>query len=141
MAGLPAYEDITQESFIRLWQKHDAFNCENSIKAFLYIITRNACLNFMKHWQRQQKNKKQWAINWIESEDDVLGSITRADTSNEVKAAVKKLPAECSRIMWMGYIEGLKNQEIAQQLCISVNTVKNQKSRGLNLLKKRIFTM
>jgi len=140
MAGLSAYEDITQESFIRLWQKHDTFSCEDSIKAFLYIITRNACLNFIKHWQRQQKNKKGWAVHWNEAEDNVLGSLTRTDTSNEVQAAVRKLPRECGRIIWLGYIEGMRNQEIARQLRISVNTVKNQKTRGLHLLKKK-FSM
>jgi len=137
MAGMPMYEDITQESFIRLWQKHDAFSCENSIKAFLYIITRNACLNFIKHLQRQRKSKKEWAVDWTETEDCVLGRITKSDVSNEVQAAVKKLPPECGRIMWMGYIEGFGNRQIAQQLKLSVSTVKNQKTRGLNLLKKQ----
>lgn len=138
-AGKCVYEDITQESFIRLWQKHDAFSCEDSIKAFLYIITRNACLNFIKHWQRQQKNMEHWAaFRWKEEDDSILNKLTRTDVSNEVQAAVKALPPECSRIIWLSYLEGLKNQEIAQRLRISVHTVRNQKSRGLSLLKKKL---
>lgn len=136
-AGLPVYEDITQESFIRLWQKHHAFNCENSIKAFLYIITRNACLNFIKQWQRQQKSKEEWAVNYTVVDDNILGRMMQTDVTNEVQAAVKKLPPECGRIMWLGYIEGFGNREIAKQLQLSVSTVKNQKSRGLHLLKKK----
>ena len=138
MAGKWMYEDITQESFIRLWQKHDAFSCENSIKAFLYIITRNACLNFIKHCQRQQKSMQYWAFGWQEEEDCVLGRLTKTDVSNEVQAAVKTLPPECRKIIWLSYLEGLKNQQIAQQLQLSVHTVKNQKSRGLYLLKKKL---
>jgi RNA polymerase sigma-70 factor (family 1) len=136
--SISIYEDITQESFIRLWQKHDAFSCENSIKAFLYTITRNACLNFIKHWQRQQKNKKAWAVDWNEADDCVLGRIMQTDVANKVQDAVKNLPPECGRIMWLGYIEGFRNKEIAKQLQLSVSTVKNQKSRGLNLLKKKL---
>lgn len=132
------YEDITQESFIRLWQKHDAFSCENSIKAFLYIITRNACLNFIKHLQRQQKSMKYWSLGWKEEDDNTLNKLTKTDISNEVQAAVRALPPECSRIIWLSYLEGLKNHEIAQRLRISVHTVKNQKSRGLYLLKKKL---
>jgi RNA polymerase sigma-70 factor (ECF subfamily) len=138
MAGLAIYEDITQESFIRLWQKHDAFSCENSIKAFLYIVTRNACLNMIKHWQRQQKNQKHWAVDWNEADDNVLGRIMRTDVSNQVQAAVNTLPPECRRIIWLGYMEGLGNREIAKQLQLSIHTVKNQKSRGLHLLKKKL---
>lgn len=140
MAGKAIYEDITQEAFIRLWQKHDAFNCENAIKAFLYIITRNACLNFIKHWQRQQKNMQQWAVSgWQEEDDCVLRKITSMDVSNEVQAALQALPPECRKIIGLSYLEGLKNQEIANRLQLSVHTVKNQKSRGLFLLKKRLI--
>lgn len=133
------YEDITQESFIRLWQKHDAFSCENSIKAFLYIITRNACLNFIKHWQRRQKNMLSWSRGWKEEEETILTRLTRMDLCTQVHAAVRALPPECSRIIWLSYLDGLKNQEIARLLQISVHTVKNQKTRGLHLLKKKLL--
>lgn len=136
---MPVYEDITQEAFIRLWQKHAAFSCESSIKAFLYTITRNACLNFIKHCRRRQKSKRALVNDLANAEDCVLRRMLQADVSNEVQAAVKKLPPECGRIVWMGYIEGFGNQQIAQQLQLSVSTVKNQKTRGLNLLKKKFI--
>lgn len=135
------HEDITQESFIRLWQKHNAFSCENSIKAFLYIITRNACLNFIKHWQRRQKNMLNWSRSRKEDEETVLVKLARMDVRMQVHAAVRGLPPECSRIIRLSYLDGLKNQEIAQLLQISVHTVKNQKTRGLHLLKKRLLGM
>lgn len=138
MAGKSMYEDITQESFIRLWQKHDTFSCENSIKAFLYIITRNACLNFIKHWHRQQKKMETWAFGLKDEEDSILSKLTRADVSKEVQAAVKSLPPECSKIIALSYLDGLRNHEIAERLHISVHTVRNQKTRGLYLLKKKL---
>jgi RNA polymerase sigma-70 factor (ECF subfamily) len=38
----------------------------------------------------------------------------------------------------MGYIEGMKNEEIARELGLSIQTVKNQKTRGVMLLKRRL---
>jgi RNA polymerase sigma-70 factor (family 1) len=140
-AGQSMHEDITQESFIRLWQKHNAFSCENAIKAFLYIITRNACLNFIRHWQRRQKNMLSWSRSRRDDEETVLGKLAKMDVHRQVHSAVRALPPECSRIIWLSYLDGLKNQEIAQLLNISVHTVKNQKTRGLHLLKKRLLGM
>jgi RNA polymerase sigma-70 factor (ECF subfamily) len=132
-------EDITQESFVRLWQKHEAFSCQQSIKAFLYIITRNACLNFIKHWQCQKKKQEMWAFTWDETEDHILNKLTRTDAYGEVYSAINNLPTECRKIIILSYIEGFRNQEIAEQLHLSINTVKNQKSRGLYLLKKKLL--
>jgi RNA polymerase sigma-70 factor (family 1) len=137
-AGKCMHEDITQESFIRLWQKHSAFTCENSIKAFLYIITRNACLNFIKHWQRRQKSLSSWSRSWLNDEESVLGKLVRKDLDKELHAAIRALPRECGRIISLSYLEGLKNREIAERLQLSIHTIKNQKARGLQLLKRNL---
>jgi RNA polymerase sigma-70 factor (ECF subfamily) len=51
---------------------------------------------------------------------------------------LEDLPQGCSRILKMCYIDGLKNSEIAEQLNISIHTVKSQKNRGLALLKEKV---
>lgn len=131
-------EDIAQEAFVRLWQKHESFDCQEAIKAFLYVITRNACLNFLKHCKRKKKNEQTWAHTWDETEDYVLNKLTRHEKMNEVYTAVNTLPPECRKVILLSYVDGFRNNEIAEKLDISVHTVKNQKTRGLSLLKKRM---
>src|ERR1700729_824586 len=48
----PAAEDIVTEVFVILWRKHEDFETVQNIKAFLYISTRNACINHIKRLQR-----------------------------------------------------------------------------------------
>ena len=57
----------------------------------------------------------------------------------EIYRAIDELPSECGRVFRLG-LEGLSNQEIADTLSISVNTVKTQKQRAMAVLKKRFST-
>jgi len=135
----PVAEDITQESFVRLWEKHDAFSCQQSIKAFLFIITRNACLNFIKHWNREKTNEHHWSFTWDETEESILADLTRSEVLQEILMAIEALPPECRKVIVLCYIEGFDNHEIARRLDLSVHTIKNQKARGLYLLRKRLL--
>ena len=131
-------EDITQESFVRLWEKHDAFNCQHAIKTFLYIVTRNACLNILKQWSRDRKIEEIWRSTYSEIEESLLPDLTRSEELKGLLNAVEELPAECRKVIELCFIEGCENQEIARRLHLSVHTIKNQKARGLYLLKKRL---
>ena len=56
----------------------------------------------------------------------------------EVFSKIDELPKECNKIFKLSYIENLSNQEIADKLGISVNTVKSQKSRAKQLLRESL---
>ncbi|HEY0677637.1 MAG TPA: RNA polymerase sigma-70 factor [Chitinophagaceae bacterium] len=131
-------EEIIQDAFITLWQKHTAFHCQRSIKTFLYVVTRNACINFLKQWQRQKKYEELWAFRWKEESEDERFEMNAGEMFENIHAAIQTLPSQCRKIISLSYLNGLKNQEIADQLQLSVQTVKNQKQRGVQLLKKRL---
>jgi len=53
----------------------------------------------------------------------------------EINKAIEKLPPKCGEICRLSYIEGMSNEEIASRLLLSVNTVKNQKTKAITLLR------
>ena len=134
----PAAEDIAQETFIKLWEKHTGFHSPESIKAFLYITTRNACFNFIKRAQAGAKNQKMWSNSLDESDDFILNHLTRAEVVREIYIILEMLPTECRKIMRYYFIEGKENHEIASILNISIHTVKNQKARAIYLIRKKL---
>lgn len=133
-----AAEDIVGESFIKLWNKRSDFETLQNIKAFMYITVRNACLNYLKQAKRESLNQKQLAYITGEKEEFVLNEMIRAEVLKEIMHEVDKLPEQCGKVLRLGYLEGLKNQEIADLLGISVHTVKNQKARAIQLLKVKL---
>ncbi|WP_353196423.1 RNA polymerase sigma-70 factor [Parapedobacter defluvii] len=139
-SGLPKgqAEEIVQDAFLKLWQRRTNFSDLSAIKAFLYIATRNACLNYIEKEQVRSRRHEQYLHSVDEVEDAVVEEIIYAEVLREVSQAIDTLPEQCRRIIKMAYEEGLTPKEIAQVLNISISTVNNQKSRGVSLLKKRL---
>jgi RNA polymerase sigma-70 factor (family 1) len=138
LADRAASEDIVGEAFVKLWQKRTNFETLQNLKAFMYITVRNACLNHLKQAKRDSLNQKQLAYLTGEKEEFVLNEMIRAEVLKEIMQEINNLPEQCGKVLKMGYLEGLKNQEIANLLNISVHTVKNQKARAIQLLKTRL---
>ena len=52
-----------------------------------------------------------------------------------IREAIDKLPEGCRMVLKLAYFEGLKNDEIATELGISINTVKTQRQRAMKLMR------
>ncbi|MGN6567487.1 MAG: RNA polymerase sigma-70 factor [Flavipsychrobacter sp.] len=131
-------EDIIEDLFVKLWNKQLQFESEQHLKAYLYRSAKNACLDFLKGHERSGARNTLFAEERGYSEDAYLNEIIRAEIIAEVYHAIEQLSPQCSKIITMSYVDGKSNQEIADELNLSVQTVKNQKGRGLALLKQRL---
>lgn len=135
----PAAEDIVEDTFIKLWQKEPDFGRHKNIKAALYIAVKNASLNYIKQRSRAKRNTS--SLQFLlqhESQDFVLNEMTRAEVVREMHIALQELPPQCRTVMHLYYGEGLDHKSIAQRLGITVSTAKNQKARGLKILRKKM---
>ncbi len=138
IVGAENTEDVIEELFVGLWNKQRNFKDEEHLKAFLYHSAKNACLDFLRSSERALVRNTNYASLINDVEDSYLAEITRVETIRELHQAIDALPPQCSKIVKLGYFEGLSNTEIAEKLGISVQTVKNQKGNAITLLKKRL---
>nr|WP_162988706.1 RNA polymerase sigma-70 factor [Pedobacter schmidteae] len=131
-------KDIVQEVFVTYWNMDNrpAYDAA-STSAFLYSSVRNACLNKLRRLKLEQGYLN--GRNADPAEDAIaLNAMVRTEVMAELHKIITTLPENCQKVFRMGYLEGLKNPQIAAELGISVNTVKTQKKRGLELLKMRL---
>lgn len=126
-------EDAVQEAFIKLWQKRTYFYRPDAIKAFLYISVKNYCLNLCRHDQVARKYGH--AVCKADMKEETDGAVLESEVLEKVYRALQKLPNGCRQVIHLGYFQGLKNEDVANRLHVSVNTVKTQKKRGLHLLR------
>ena len=120
-------EDITQESFIRLWKNLNRYRPEIKLTTWLYKIVTNLCLDFLKStYNRQTKRSVEL--------DDHKGAISEwsADQSlldEELRAAVEKLTADFSpkqkAVFVLRDLEDLTMLEISKILSMSPGKVKS----------------
>jgi RNA polymerase sigma-70 factor (family 1) len=129
-------EDMVQEVFISFWEKRQDFHHINALKSFLYTSVRNKCLNQLKH-QAVLKKHEPALVYELESDQHFTGHVIEEETFNQLFTEIKNLPGSAQEIMILS-LNGLKNQEIADELGISINTVKTQKKIAYSKLKEKL---
>lgn len=128
-------EDISQEVFIELWKQREKFESIDQIKAFLYLSAKNKCLNVLKHTDVKDKHIQD-TIAISEFEDDPFEeNVIKTEVNAYINEVIESLPPQRKKIIILS-MNGLKNNEIAEELGISVNTVKLQKKIAYEKLKE-----
>lgn len=127
-------EDIVQELFVTMWNKQMVFLSFLSFKTYLYTSARNASLDYLKH----QDVKKRYAEQWSRLQEEEKSGTYMFDDEvyRQVYQAIDSLAPQCRRIFLMA-MDGKKNEEIAHELHIAIETVKTQKKRAIKHLRKQ----
>jgi RNA polymerase sigma-70 factor (family 1) len=129
-------EDIAQEVFIILWEKRTDFSNMYSLKAFIYQTAKNKALNLIKH-SKVKFNYSKAQIIELESEQYFANQFIEEETKRIIIQRINELPAQSRKIILLS-MEGMKNQEIAETMDISINTVKTQKKIAYKKLKSQL---
>lgn len=135
-----AAEDIAEEAFIKLWERHSSFQNAANIKSFLYTIVRNASIDWLRQQKKRLAHSKEIIYLAEETESFIQQQIIEAETYREVVASLKILPPKCRQIFRMFYFEGKDYSQIAHELNLSINTIRVQKARALALLRQQLGT-
>lgn len=131
-------EDIVTESFMKVWEKRRDFDSLPKIKAFLYISVRNACLNYLKHAKTQLRSYKE--IKYLgQNEESVINEAIETEVLNAIFEEIERLPAQCKEIFKLLFFKGMSTAAIAEQMNLSVQTVRNQKSKALDMLRMALL--
>lgn len=129
-------EDVVQELFLRLWNSSDIPDIKVSLKAYLFMQVKNACLNRIKHLNVEDKHKR------LLAEAQLYAEIPDVELDEElvrkVYAAIDELPEQARVVFKLCVIEGKKYKEVAEELNISVNTVNTQMKRAYKHLRGRL---
>jgi RNA polymerase sigma-70 factor (family 1) len=131
-------QDVVADVFIKLWEKGGQFTCTYSLKGWLFITTRNACYNLRKRSKPEATTDEY--LN-IEADWNREQQIIRAEQIKAVLCMADSLPPKCKVIFNLSFFYGFSNAQIAALCGISVSTVKNQRARGIQLLRKKLLPM
>ena len=125
-------EDVVQECFTVLWEKLEQGADVANRRAYLYMSVRNSCLDHLRRKGLPTESLKPYDTYGIIDDDDAE---ERSVMEAKLWTAIDSLPEKCRQVFLMSKRDGLKYEEIAEELGLSVNTVRNQISKALNVLK------
>ena len=128
-----AVEDVVQETFINLWEKRGIYSDMVYFKAYLYKSLYNNALFYL----RQHKVSEDVDPGIEDDTESALNAIIEEEVHREIIAAIDKLPPERRRVVELSMV-GYSQEEIAEKLNISVNTVKTQKRKAYAFLREEL---
>ncbi len=131
-------EDVVAGLFTKCWNDKATFDNFDHLRNYLYKATYHACLNHLRGNQRSTRRKLELAAELTELGEDYWADVIRAELVSKIFEAIHSLPTKYAGVMHLAFAEELKNEEIAERLNLSLQTVKNYKSSGLEILRKRI---
>lgn len=138
-------KDIGQECFIAFWEHRTHIDAPEAISAYLFRIMKNLCVkqirrdtilnNFSKI---ETMTLRELELASYTAEHNILNDLYFKDLNKRYLEALDKLPKQCQTIFRMNRNQGMRSDEIAGVLNLSVRTVENQLYRGLKLIKKSL---
>ncbi|WP_262248498.1 RNA polymerase sigma factor [Parapedobacter soli] len=128
-------EELVADSFVKLWQRRDAFENGNKVKAFLYIATKNACLNHLKSAHARQAFEGD-SLDVLQSVDpDSYAQIVRAELMQQIHDEVMKLSEKQREVFRLTFFEELDTHEIAERLGMTPTAIFANRSRAIEALR------
>lgn len=126
--------EVVNDVFVTIWEDAESINIQTSLKSYIHRAVINRSLNVVL----KDKKDKQRLQDLVLQSQGVVES--RELEENELKARlykeIEQLPEQCRKVFKLSRFEGKKKQEIADDLGISVKTVKNHLNRALKTLNK-----
>ncbi|WP_439809346.1 RNA polymerase sigma-70 factor [Parabacteroides distasonis] len=139
-------ENITQDVFLDLYQKQPLLDDGINWVAYLFTSIKNKCIDYLRHklleQEAAQKMQEEYSLSLrmkfdsLESFDTNWGTDKKLEIT--IQNALNSLPKRCREIFIKSKLEGKKQKEIAEELCISIKTVENQMTIAYKKLKEEL---
>lgn len=125
-------EDVVQEVFIHLWERSSEIDLKSSLKGYLYAMVRNRCLNVLKAIKITDDAKMIDLQSLVSSsyEFDAFSDEDLNILHHRLLKIVERLPSKMQKIVKLRFIDNYKYADIAEEMDISINTVKTQLKRA-----------
>ncbi len=129
-------EDLTQEAFIRAWEKLGTFRGDSAFFSWLYRLTFNVVLG-------DRRSQARRTARIVEKEDlsdlpQPAGDHRRPGLRVDLEAAIATLPPGARQVFVLHDVEGYKHEEIAEMTGLAAGTSKAHLHRARKLLREQL---
>lgn len=129
-------QDVVQEFFTDFWEKRLYNKVETNLKGYLLQSVRNRSINYSK----KKKFEQTRARSLVQDISHIIPSIKieRDQLEQAIDNALKKVPKMSAEVFKLHYLEGLSHLQIVKKQNVTRQTVRNQISQALKILRKEL---
>ncbi|WP_099294025.1 RNA polymerase sigma factor [Butyricimonas sp. Marseille-P3923] len=126
--------DIAQDVIVKFWENRKQYKTLDSVENFLFIMTRNESLNYIRSVKRENDRYKQ-IYTGEQDDSDILDKIIEEEANQILIHAIRQLPPQSERIIHLT-LAGNNVKEIAELIGVSINTVRTLKYGAIRKLRE-----
>jgi RNA polymerase sigma-70 factor, ECF subfamily len=130
-------EDLCQETFIKFWQQRHNIDSSSYPRAYLYKIAKNLAFNHSTRNRPSVSYDHNLKLVSLAGNDPQM-DYDNAELAEVCRKVINELPERCRMTFILSRYEGFDYSEIAETMGVSMQTVKNQMSKAINYLKKKL---
>ena len=130
-------QEMVQDVFLKIWMNRTSLTEIGCFKSYLFVIARNHTFDCLKQISRKKKQEKEWLDMVIHHPPNDHNETDKP--YEKIQEAVKLLPPQQKKIYTLRR-KGMKQVEIAQELNISIGTVKKHTCLAMRFLKNQVST-
>ncbi|KOH42925.1 RNA polymerase sigma factor [Sunxiuqinia dokdonensis] len=139
-------EDLVQNAYVKLWEKRLLIKPDRSVESLLFTIIRNQCLNHIRDQKMAVESFSLDEYSWSELQHlyqiDFSGKEDKTleeQLFEALKDAIDQLPERQNEILVKCKIEGRRQQEVADELGISLKAVEKNLAKAKNNLRQDLL--
>ncbi len=132
-------EEIVQDLFVRIWQEKEKFKINSSLNGYLFRAVHNRCIHHIEHLKVVDRHAETNSSGNGNSDEDPSEILHYKDLQLRIARIIERLPERVGKIFCMSRFDGLKYNEIAEKLSVSVKTVEASMGRALREFRKELL--
>ncbi|MFC0182859.1 RNA polymerase, sigma-24 subunit, RpoE [Pseudarcicella hirudinis] len=117
-------DDLTQDTFLKVWEALDSFRGEAEIYTWIYRIATNECLSFLKKKNRMLSNPASEYADVLANKLEDEAPVDADEIQVQLQRAIMQLPDKQRLVFNMRYFEEMKYEDIARVTGTSVGALK-----------------
>ncbi|MDR0757302.1 MAG: RNA polymerase sigma-70 factor [Tannerella sp.] len=139
-------ENIVQDAFLMLWERHDTLRPDSNIPAWLLTVVKNRILNHIDRLKRQAEAEQVYVERIVRNYELSISTLSACEPEQMfgdeveqiIRDAVDSLPEQTRKIIAMSRFDELSNREIAEKLNLSVKSVEYHITQALKRLRHEL---
>lgn len=128
-------EEIVQEVFLSIWMAKSKLSHINDPEAYLFTITYNTIYTHLKKTSRNQQLLKTIINHLTDIQNTTDDTIAANETNKLINEAIQQLPSQQRTVYELSKLDGLSYDEIAVQMQLSRNTVRNHLAEAMKSIR------
>lgn len=143
--GQAQAEDLTQETWLEVWQSFESFRGESSFRSWVWAIARRIAWRYFKKkrsdsqlvYSDELEHKSSDALYALALENQEASYFTH-ERNIRIRSSIHLLPLLYRQVIALYYLEGYTHKKISQTLHIAVGTSKSRLHKALQLLRNKV---